>query len=274
MHIAINQATTMPHAFEDEVAAYRDAGFESVEVWLHEKMEQYIAAHSAATVRRMLDDHGLGVVGVCFHFGVMLSTGAERQSNLEQFQSKLETCNTLGSPVLVVPTDFPEGEVAAADYEKAAEGLAEAADMAAAHEVNLAVEFIKGAKLIGTLRQALELVRTCGRDNVGVLLDTFHLCMGDSEVDDLDNVRDGDILLVHVNDVPALECDKSKIEDSDRVLPGNGVLPLEDIIARLQAKGYEGYYSLELFNEQLWKKDAVSIARTSYEHLLRYTKAC
>ena len=39
----------------------------------------------------------------------------------------------------------------------------------------------------------------------------------------------------------------------DRVLPGEGVLDLPEIISVLERNGYEGYFSIEMFNAGLWQ---------------------
>jgi sugar phosphate isomerase/epimerase len=58
--------------------------------------------------------------------------------------------------------------------------------------------------------------------------------------------------------------------NSDRVLPGQGVIDLRAIIDRLESFGYAGFYSIEMFNEDLWRMPADVAARLCYESLLPY----
>jgi sugar phosphate isomerase/epimerase len=44
--------------------------------------------------------------------------------------------------------------------------------------------------------------------------------------------------------------------DSDRILPGDGDIPLEHLIGQLHAIGYVGCISLELMNPQIWQVPA------------------
>ena len=261
MKLAINQATTMPATFEEDVAAYASAGFDAVELWL-DKVAKFLEKQPLQEARRLLSDHGLKPVGACFHFGVMLSQGAEREKNLDEFRRKLETCQALGAPVLVVPTDFPEGPVTSSDYARAAEGLAEAAELAAPYHVAVAVEFIKGAKLVGTLKTALELVRKTANRNLGIALDTFHLYAGASKIEHVAELTEDELLLVHINDLVPIPVEIA--EDKDRALPGDGTLPLKEILHAVLKTGYDGYYSVELFNEALWQGGADRAARLAF----------
>jgi len=262
MKLAINQATTMKATFEQDVAAYAAAGFQAVELWL-DKLTPYAEKGALGQARRLLDDHGLTAVSACYHAGVMLSRGEERARNLDQFRAKLELCHAMGCPVLIVPTDFPAGDVKREDYDRAAAGLAGAADVAAPYGISLAVEFIKGAKLIGSLQTTLRLVRAAGRPNVGALFDTFHFYAGVSKTEDILDAQPDELLFVHLNDVSDVPIEIAR--DSDRVPPGDGVMPLRTILEALAGAGYDGHLSVELFAEDLWAMSAHDAARLVYD---------
>lgn len=48
--------------------------------------------------------------------------------------------------------------------------------------------------------------------------------------------------------------------DADRILPGDGDLPLENFLGKLRERGYDGYVSLELMNPTLWQTKASQVA--------------
>jgi sugar phosphate isomerase/epimerase len=56
--------------------------------------------------------------------------------------------------------------------------------------------------------------------------------------------------------------------NSDRVLPGEGVLDLRALIATLESHGYTGFYSIEMFNESLWQVSAEEAAHRCFQSLL------
>jgi sugar phosphate isomerase/epimerase len=56
--------------------------------------------------------------------------------------------------------------------------------------------------------------------------------------------------------------------DFDRVLPGEGVLDLREIIAAIEQNGYDGFFSIEMFSADLWQLPTKEAARRCYESLL------
>ena len=64
----------------------------------------------------------------------------------------------------------------------------------------------------------------------------------------------------HVNDYPA-EPPREQLNDSHRVMPGDGVAPMGPILRDLRDIGFRGWLSLELFNRDYWKKPALETAK-------------
>lgn len=67
--------------------------------------------------------------------------------------------------------------------------------------------------------------------------------------------------IFHMNDYPA-EPAIGIINDSYRVFPGDGVAPLSQILKDLHAKNTPIVLSLELFNKEYWKMNALDAAKT------------
>jgi len=262
LNFAINEATTMEADFPADIEVYSRAGFRAVELWLP-KLEKYLADHSLEDAENLIKENRIKPIAACFQGGVMLSRGEKRGEVIESFRRKLNICQSLSCPILVIPTDFPD-KVELSMYDEAALNIQEAADIAKEFDISLAIEFIQNASFLGTLATTANLVRKVKRRNVGIVLDMFHFYAGGSKWEDFDLISQGDILLVHLNDVKDIP--REIMADQNRVLPGEGILPIKKIIERLEKVEYQGYYSLELFNEELWKmpiKDAAKEAISS-----------
>ena len=269
-----------------DLAALAEAGWPAIELWLRH-WDSYFAGHSPAQARRLLDDAGLVAAGACGHSGFFFAAGEALRQSLDQLTQRLEQCQALGAPHLVVtPGQAPE-RPAAADLDLAAEHLQAACDQAAGYGVTLGIEFLKGARLVNNLLTAALLATKVDRPNVGVVVDTFHLYAGISKVEDLSFLsRPGSatlgsappggssqarITFVHVNDA-SLAKPRELLADPDRVLPGEGVFPLSDIFAALRQRGYDGDVSLELFNEVFaarWAENPAAAARAALQSLGR-----
>ncbi|HOL50213.1 MAG TPA: sugar phosphate isomerase/epimerase family protein [bacterium] len=264
MKFAINQATTMKTDFATDVKAYARAGFDSMEIWLP-KLKEYLETTTLADVKKLLKEEKIKPAGACYQNNLMFAQGELKQQAIKEFTEKLEICNVLEIPVLIVPGDNPPSPVVESHYDEAAENLGKVADDARRYGVKLALEFIGTAKFLGCLSTAMKMVTSINHQNVGILFDIFHFFKGVSKTEDIDNVNGEVVFLVHLND--AMDKPREILTDRDRVLPGEGVIPLETIIKKLQKINYHGYYSLELFNEQLWDQDPYSVAKKCFESL-------
>jgi sugar phosphate isomerase/epimerase len=60
-----------------------------------------------------------------------------------------------------------------------------------------------------------------------------------------------------------------QLKDEHRVFPGDGILPLGAIFRDLQATGYAGCVSLELYNPTYWQRDLEGVAREGHEKTLK-----
>lgn len=268
--LCINPATTMTTDFAIDLRAFAGAGFRATELWLT-KLERFLDdGHTLAEARRLLDDSGLAPLAACAQGNLLLSEGEERQAALENLRRRADLLATLGCPLLIVPSEplpQPLPRPIHPLYARAAENLAEAADLARPAGVNLAVEFIKGPRLAGTPLTAQELVARAERPNVSLLFDTFHFYAGYGKLEDLAALDTTRLSFVHVNDAPAT-IPREALADPDRVFPGEGVFPLAAIVAQLQARGYRGAYSLEIFNQAVWAEDPFFAARRAYASLI------
>ena len=67
--------------------------------------------------------------------------------------------------------------------------------------------------------------------------------------------------VLHMNDYPA-DPPREKIADRDRVMPGDGIAPLPQILRYLRDNGGPTVLSLELFSQVYWEKDPLEVAKT------------
>ncbi len=258
MKPCISQASTLSNPFEADVETYAMAGWSAVEIWLT-KLEAYLQSHPIAEARSLLDGVGLKAVAAASQGGLLLSRDAERDAHRDLFRRRLDILRELDVPILVVAADFVR-EVVPDDYGRAAEALAEVAELAAGSGVRLALEFQKGAAFCASLDTALALVAQAGAANLGVCLDLFHYYTGPSKFEDLAYLDLGNLAWVQACDLSGVP--RELAGDSDRILPGEGDFQIDPILTHLATIGYDGYVSLEMFNPQFWAIPAGHVADT------------
>lgn len=148
-------------------------------------------------------------------------------------------------------------------YDEAYEMLRSRVEKVAAvlyeHDVRLGLEFIGPAtsrkgrdfEFIHDMDTMLGLTRSIPTGNVGLLLDAWHLYTAHGKNEDVLELADADVVLVHINDAPAgLEIDEQI--DNKRCLPGEtGVIGVDVFLSNLQEIGYSGPVIVEPFSAAL-----------------------
>ena len=265
MKPCISEATTMAASFAEDVAAYAGAGVLAMEVWLT-KLETHLEHHSLADSRKLLEEKQLALTAASYQGGLLLSQGEPRRAHFDHFKRRLDLCQQLGIPTLLLVADFARN-VDRTDLERSVVSLRQAAQWAAGFGVRLALEFRAGDTFCASLDTALQLIAGCGEPNVGVNLDVFHFYKGPSKFEDLDLLTRDNLAFVQVSDVSGVP--RESMADADRVLPGDGDFRLRPIIDKLAAIGYDGYVSLELMNPVLWQLKPSQVAETGLAALQR-----
>jgi len=116
----------------------------------------------------------------------------------------------------------------------------------------------------------LRLVREANHPNVRLMIDTFHFWAGPSKFEELEQLRDGEVVHVHLEDVPG-EPVHELLEQRDRVFPGEGVAPLRRILDLLKRKKYAGALSVEMMDPMIQSMDPYQLGlkvRATVERLL------
>jgi sugar phosphate isomerase/epimerase len=256
MKPCISEATTMACTFAEDVAAYADAGCAGMEVWLT-KLETHLEKHSLVDTRKLLEDRHLELAAAAYQGGLILSQGEQRRAHYDHFRKRLDICQQLGIPTLIVAADFAE-PVDATGLERAAVSLTQAAQWAAGFGVRVALEFRAKNTFCASLDTALALVSQCGEPNVGVNFDVFHFYTGPSKFEDLELLTPATLAHVQLCDLAGVPRELAR--DADRILPGDGDFRLQPLLERFRALGYAGWVSLELLNPVLWRTKAAQVA--------------
>ena len=151
------------------------------------------------------------------------------------------------------------------------------AERAEPHGIAIGLEFL-GVRtfrlddphaFISNVPDTMELLHETGRPNVGLILDSFHYFTSGGDLAQIQALRAQDIVHLHVNDAP--HGDVMRLEDTDRVLPGQGVIDLTGWFQAIAAIGYDGYVAIEIFDEAFRNQErhvAVAIAKETLDAVL------
>jgi 2-keto-myo-inositol isomerase len=268
MKLAFHGATTMTSDLQTDIAVTAHAGFKALEVWA-KKMDRYLAAHKLADLNALFADHGIMPLALN-----SIEFIAFRGSEYARVQARLHElgriAQAIGCPtVVVVPSPLPARDMpwsdVLAEHVKVLRDLSNIAHM---YNTRLSFEFLGfGWCSVRTPRAAFEIIQKCERDNVGLTIDAAHFYGGGGLISELDQLDPERIFAFHLDDLE--DTPKEAISDGTRLLPGLGVIPLDDICAQLKRIGYNRSCSIELFRPEYWNWDPHELALRARETALK-----
>ncbi|MFQ3649663.1 MAG: sugar phosphate isomerase/epimerase [Gemmataceae bacterium] len=265
MFACLSQVTLLSTPLAQDVAAAAQGGFSAVEVWLT-KLETYLESATVAQTASLFADHGLRIVAAAYQGGLLQSQGEARTAHLDHFKRRLDLCQALKIPVLLVLADFTE-RVDPTAAQRAVVSLKQAAQWAQAFDVALAIEFRSRSSFCTCLPTTLTLLEAADEPNLGVCLDLFHFYTGPSKWEDLALLRPEQLLHVQVCDLAGVA--RELATDADRIFPGEGDFHLEPLFRYLTQQGYQRAVSLELMNPDLWKAQPATVTQLGHSALQR-----
>ena len=261
MRFALNPITTMESDFQTAVESYHAAGITHMEFWV-DKLDEHMKQHDLSQVTELLTRTNMTLVaGICV-VQIMLRDVTSEPDALAEYKRRLALCRDLRCPVMVFIPENPESPDRGV-YTAMQQNLRGACDVAADYDVKLALEFLQGNSLVATLATAKQIVRNVDHSNLGLLIDLSHVWMGRSDLADLEDLTCDELLLVHVDDMERIE--PELLTDHHRTFPGLGRGIDRRIVPAIQATGYDGYWSLEVFNHAIWSQPIDQIVSQSVE---------
>jgi 2-keto-myo-inositol isomerase len=254
----LNGATIMTTATDRHLAIARETGYVGVELRAERLLDDPAELRLAASVVRPGEVWSLNGVGV----GLEGDGSLDRTALEADLPPRLAICRQVGAAYLLAVPPRRAGIDPARAVESVREGLRVARDEAAREGVRVAFEFLGFFDCpVRTPGSAGEVVD--GLDGVDLVLDSCHWHASGAPL--LDGFPVERLAMVHLNDAPAKE--PARVEDPDRLLPGEGVIRLPELLAELRERGYRGPFSLETFNPDHWAADPREIAIRGREAL-------
>lgn len=257
MKLALNGATIMRSPLDQDVEIAAECGYDALEIWAG-KIDAYVARHPLDQLASKM--RALGVRPWCINSieDITFRDADGRGALLAETERLASIARTLGAPsIVVVPGRRPDGFNRNESERDAIEVLRAMSDVAG--DVSLAFEFLgKPGCAVPVLDMAIEIVGEVDRPNVGLVIDVFHFYAGGSRYESLDVVPLDRLLVLHLNgceDVP-----RERLTDAHRLYPGEGALPVDEILRPLQRRGFDGVVSIEIFRPAYWEQPAREVA--------------
>jgi sugar phosphate isomerase/epimerase len=244
-----------------KLAAVRDAGFGQIMLSARD-----ITGHAQGVddAVALVKASGVRVTGFQVLRDFEGLSGHLHDYKVDVARSMLEMGAALGSRVMLACSSTSTH--ASGDLDAVARDLRKLAMLALPLGIKVAYEGLSWGRSINEYTSAWEAVRRADMPNLGIGIDSYHIFATQTPLDGLDAIDPAKIFLVQLsdfmwNEVPTVE-ERITTARTFRVFPGEGVHSelLRELVQRLDALGYQGDYSFEVFNDDYQQMPQATVA--------------
>ncbi|MEU5457846.1 sugar phosphate isomerase/epimerase family protein [Streptomyces globisporus] len=268
--LSINQETIKQWSLPELAEGCVKAGIGKVGLW-----RAPVQAYGVGRTARLLADAGLTVTSLCRGGFFTALDPSERARALDDNRAAIDEAAALFTDTLVlVSGGLPPGsrDLTGA-RERVAEALAVLAPYAAERGVRLAIEplhpmYASDRCVVSTLAQALDLAERFPAEQVGVVVDTYHLWWDDRAPAQIARAgRGGRIhsfqLADWITPLPAgVLLGRGQL--------GDGSVDFRAFRREVESAGFDGPIEVEIFNEALWARDGAEVLAEVAERYVQH----
>jgi sugar phosphate isomerase/epimerase len=266
----ISEFTTWPWSFEQDVEEYSRLGVDTIEVCefklVPSRMEEQLS---------LIGAHDLKISSVQPKVRTLFPSQSQPEptnvpDRMQHFRHTIERFGELASGVPFVTNTgiAPDGnmqevlDTAAREYRAVADFAADRGARVALEPLNATIMNVEST--IWTLEQGMQVAEAVDRENFGICLDFWNIW------------QNADILAAIAacgdrNFVVQLSDWRTPRSYQDRLIPGQGQIPLPQLLRAVHESGYRGPYVVEIFSgdvpDSLWEGDLAKVITQSREGL-------
>ncbi len=265
MRISMNELTTYRWSFEEDVAAYCEAGISAIGVWRH-KLSDFGDEKGI----ELISDSGLEVSNLLWAGGFTGSDGRTYRESLFDGADAIRLAGAMNCRCLVIYSGGRAGHTHSHARRLFTGALQALVPIAEEESVDLAIEPMHPAcagnwTFLTSLDDTMQIIDDINHPHVKIAFDTYHLVDDEDFLSRIEHIVP-QIGIVHLGDGRAIPDD-----EQNRCRLGDGRVPLHDVVARLNYFGYDGWYDVELMGEDVELDDygeLIEHARQATEQML------
>ena len=267
---AINQSVINQCQTEDFISLSAQAGFNAVELRVP-RLKESLYRIPASTLSKHLKKHGISVLSI----NSIDDFSMVPEENLDILKMECEfigrMCEILECPMVVAPVarwygpPLPVEEIKSISQAR----LSYVADILARFGVVTGFEPICFPEhTVRDLALAQDIIDGSTAKSVGFVLDIYNLFRGGITPDDIVGLR-YPTYLMHINDAEDAPLENLDVLDN-REFPGEGVANAREWVNASIRSGYEGHFSLEIFQQRIWAMNPENALALCSEKLSRF----
>jgi 2-keto-myo-inositol isomerase len=256
MLLSIHQNTSAAAGFRGSLEGWARAGIRYVEL-SDRLLSAFLENETLQDAAQILNDSGLTPVSAAAVLPDLWIPGPERAQSLETWRLRCEQYVELGLEKIYAPS-VTRRPVTAEDYAATPNAIYEVGEITSEFGLTAMIEFTRTSTHLATLPTTLNMIREAGHPSIKPMLDFFHFWSGLNKFEDLDMLEADELGHAHFQDL--LAGPRELIDNESRLIPGDGIAPLERIIRKLSEKAYSCALSVELFRADIVNADPFAAA--------------
>jgi 2-keto-myo-inositol isomerase len=262
LRFALNTSTIRGQklTITQQVDVAAKAGYDGIEPWIRDIDSFVDSGGKLDDLKKQIADSGLRVVSAIGFANWISDDDSQRAAGLEQARQDMTRVKAIGGNRLAAPpVGAHRGDSTPPPLPIIADRYRALLDLGDETGVVPQLELWGFSPTLSKLSELAFVATGAGHPDACVLPDFYHIYKGGNDFESLGMIEASRMHCFHMNDYPS-DPPLDKISDKHRVFPGDGVCPLPMIIRGLIDHGFQGTFSLELFNPEYWKRDALEVA--------------
>lgn len=229
---------------KEKIIAIAKAGFNGVEIFENDFLTNNL---SPKEVKTIVQDQGLEITLFQPFRDFEGMPGNHRIRAFDRAKRKFDIMAELETDLILICSNTSNISIGGID--RAANDFFELGEIAKERSIKVGYEALAWGKFINDHRDAWEIVRRANHQNVGIILDSFHTLSKKIDLNSIASIPCEKIFIVQLADAPFHEMDLLYWSRHFRNMPGQGDLPVLNFMDALNKTNYDGYLSLEIFND-------------------------
>jgi 4-hydroxyphenylpyruvate dioxygenase len=249
-------------SLEGKLRAVAEAGFDGVEIFENDLLG---FPGTPREIGRLVRDLGLK----CTLFQPFRDLEGMPPEQLarafERMERKFDVMEELGTDLILLCSNC--SPLAVGDRARLIDDLATLGERAAKRRMRVGYEALAWGRHTFDHRDAWSLIRDVNHPSIGLILDSFHSLARGIPSASIGDIHVDKLFVVQIADAPRLTMDYLSWSRHFRNMPGQGDLPLADFAEAIHRIGYQGYWSLEIFNDRFRAGSASGVAVDGFRSL-------
>lgn len=244
--LSMSQLTTIRWSIDDELATFRELGFDAIGLW-----RPKVAEHCDKTVIETVRNSSLAVSSLSFVGGFTGRNGFSFEDAMADGRDAILDAQQLGAENVIVVGGPRNWHTIRHSRRLLVAALRELSEFAGEHGVKLSLLpmhsfFSTSWTFLNSLDETVDVLSQVNSSSVGLAFDAYHLWREPRLFDRIP------LLAPFTTVVQVGDSRRSPQSDSDRCFPGEGCVPLAEIVRAFHRSGYAGYFDIQVWSDDGW----------------------